>query len=307
MLSPGEMTHKKQLRFQRQASAQEHQASRQTGVKVRPNSKVTVPRPFQMMLREEERKRHKVRTRSQVELENTLLRRELEELQECQKKFRASPAPLHTHRPLYEVMSQRSAGRPGQSRRSSGGSSSSSDSSGSRSCDSAPQPFHFLEREKRKREAKMAAQLGRAGPGEEQQVFRARPVPRSVYQSRHKVCGRSSERQAGFLTIDTQEREATEGQSDPSSDPETEVGGGNKADSGPDTCSPSKCGSSSCSSSTYSSSSSSSCSSSKPVKKQIQLSIEMVKEAQWSCNNCTLLQPSGATALLNVKSDYISV
>lgn len=256
-----------------------------------------------MMLREEERKRHKVRTRSAVELENTLLRRELEELQECQKKFRASPAPLHTNLPLYEVISQRSAGRPCQSRRSSGGSSSSSssDSSGSRGCDSAPQPFHFLEREKRKREAKMAAQLGRVGPGEERQAFRARPVPRSVYQNRHKVGGRSSERQAGFLTIDTQEREVTEGQSDPSSDPETEVGGSNKAVSGPDTCSLSKCGSSSYSSSSCSSSSS------KPVKKQIQLSIEMVKEAQWSCNNCTPLQPGGAEALLPVKNDYISV
>lgn len=267
-----------------------------------------MPRPFQMMLREEERKRQKVRTRSEVELENTLLRRELEELQECQKKFRASPAPPHTHLPLYEVISQRSIGRADQIRRSSGGSSSSrsssgSDSSSGRVCDSAPQPFHFLEREKRKREAKMAAQLSRAGPGEGRQAFRARPVPRSVYQSRHKVNGRSSERQADFVTFDTREREATEGQSDPSSDPETEVSTDDKADSGPDTCSSSNCGSSSSSSC----SSPSCCSSSKPVKKQIQLSIEMVKEAQLSCNNCTPLPPGGAKVLLPVKSDYISV
>lgn len=284
----------KQFRFQRQArSNQKHQGNRQTGVRVKSNSKVTVPKPFQMMLREEERKRHKVRTRSEIELENTLLRRELEELQECQKKFRASPAPAHIHLPLYEVISQRSGGRSSQSRRGSSGSSGSSgsDTKRNQASDSAPpQPFHFLEREKRKREAKIVAELGKVGPNEERQAFKARPVPRSVYGNRHRAEVRSSNRQARFVIISTQEREATEGQSDPNSDPEPDVVSETKSDSPADARRPQRCASS--------------C---KAVKKQIELSIEMVKEGEWPCNNYPLLQTGGAQALLSAKSDYISV
>lgn len=243
-----------------------------------------------MMLREEERKRHKVRTRSEIEMENMLLRRELEELQECQKKFRASPAPAHIHLPLYEVISQRSSGRSSQSRRGSGG-SSDSDTKRNQASDSAPpQPFQFLEREKRKREAKIVAELGKMGPKEECQAFKARPVPRSVYGNRHRAEVRSSNRQAQFVIISTQEREATEGQSDPNSDPEPDVVSKTKSDSSADARRPQRCASS--------------C---KAVKKQIELSIEMVKEGEWSCNNYPSLQTGGAEALLSAKNDYISV
>ncbi|XP_050932713.1 protein FAM161A [Lates calcarifer] len=115
------MTTKKQFRFQPKVLCTKPQGrlSRKTEARVRSNSKVTVPKPFQMMLREEERKRHKVRTRSEIELENTLLRQELEELRECQKKFRASPAPVHIHLPLYEIISRRSTQRFNKRRSSS--------------------------------------------------------------------------------------------------------------------------------------------------------------------------------------------
>uniref|UniRef100_A0A4W6DUD4 Protein FAM161A n=2 Tax=Lates calcarifer TaxID=8187 RepID=A0A4W6DUD4_LATCA len=121
LLSPEEMTTKKQFRFQPKVLCTKPQGrlSRKTEARVRSNSKVTVPKPFQMMLREEERKRHKVRTRSEIELENTLLRQELEELRECQKKFRASPAPVHIHLPLYEIISRRSTQRFNKRRSSS--------------------------------------------------------------------------------------------------------------------------------------------------------------------------------------------
>ncbi|XP_061646151.1 protein FAM161A-like [Phyllopteryx taeniolatus] len=119
---------------------------RQRGSNGRPgNSKVTVPRPFQMMLREV----RKVRTRSELELENALLRRELDELRECQKKFRASPAPAHVRLPLYDIIGRR-----------------------------PPRPFHFLERERKKSEAKMAADLaGAGGPQGGRRAFAARRVP----------------------------------------------------------------------------------------------------------------------------------
>lgn len=267
LLSLEDMATQRQFRLQPKASCLKPQGrlSRQTGVRVRSNAKVTVPKPFQMMLREEERKRHKVRTRSEIELENTLLRRELEELQECQKKFRASPAPAHIHLPLYEIISRRSGQRPNRS-------SNRNTKSDQASVAASSQPFHFLERERRKREAKIVAELGRLGPKEERQAFKARPMPNSVYGTRHRGDTKTTIRRPQFLTICTMEREATEGQSDPSSDLEP--------DTSPDSWRPQR----------YPSS--------KPVKKQIELSIEMVKEREWSyidplkattCNICSPL------------------
>lgn len=248
-MCPEDMTSQKQFQFQpTHYQKLQGMPSHQTGVRVRSNSKVTVPKPFQMMLREEERKRHKVRTRSEIELENTLLRRELEELQECQKKFSASPAPAHIHLPLYEI-SRRSSQRSSQSRNISNNSKRNQGSSNSLS-----QPFHFLERERRKREAKIMAELGNHGKKEERRVFKARPMPRSVYGTGHKADSKSVSRQPKFLSICTLERETTEGQSEPNSDLE--------ADNSPDPCRPQTC--------TFSRSNS----------RQTELSIELVKESE---------------------------
>lgn len=206
--------------------------SHPTGAKAR--SKVTVPKPFQMMLREEEKKKHQVRTRSEIELENTLLRQELEELRECQKKFRATPAPAHIHLPLYEVISRRRKNIRENIRGSAA---------------VFPKPFHFLEREKRKREARMEAELGTFSHREERRAFSARAMPSSVYGSTADT-SKSSRRQQlqSFCTL---EREVTDGQSDQSSDLE-------------DDCRPQRT------------------SSSKAVKKHIELSIEMVGDREWS-------------------------
>lgn len=142
-----------------------------------------------MMLREEEKKKRRVRTRSEVELENTLLRQELEELRECQKKFRATPAPAHTHLPLYEVISRRHKNVRENLRGSAA---------------VFPKPFHFLEREKRKREARMEAELESFSIREERRAFGTRATPTSHAQQPHGLC--------------TLEREVTDGQSDQSSD-----------------------------------------------------------------------------------------
>lgn len=296
LLSPEEITTQKQFRFQPRAFCPKPQGrlSRQSGVRVRSNSKVTVPKPFQMMLREEERKRHKVRTRSEIELENTLLRRELEELQECQKKFRASPAPAHIHLPLYEIISRGSSQQSNRSR-SRSNNSNRDKKTNQASAAASPQPFHFLEREKRKREAKIVAELGKLGPKEERQTFKARPMPRLVYGTRHRADTKTTSRQPQPLSWSL-EREATEGQSDPNSDLEPDVLQ-SKSDTSPASCQPQRC------------------LSSKPVKKQIELSIEMVKERQWSyidplkapaCSICSPLQPGGPEPLLS-KNDYTSV
>ncbi|KAK5604623.1 hypothetical protein CRENBAI_014141 [Crenichthys baileyi] len=237
MHSPEHMTAKKNFRIQPKASRSKPQgrASHRTGGRTQYISKVTIPKPFQMMLREEERKRHRVRTRSEVELENTLLRRELEELRECQKKFRASPAPAHIYLPLYEIVSRGHRGR----------------GSCNNTRERSQEPFQFLERERRKRESRIVAELENFGRREERPGFRATPLPSSVYSSRQ---AKSPNCDHQLPTIVMMEKEATEGQSGQSANLELDV---QQSDGSLDHSSLQRC------------------SSSKSVKKQIELSIEM--------------------------------
>lgn len=259
LLSPEEMMTQKQFRFQPKSLCSKPQGrlSRQTGIRVWPGSKVTVPKPFKMMVREEERKKHRVRTRSEIELENMLLRRELEELRECQKQFRASPAPAHIHLPLYEMISCRPSQ---QSNRSRGKTHNHNYRSNQASAAVSPQPFHFLERERRKREAKIVAELGNDGQKQERKAFKARPMPNSVYGNRRSAESKTTTRQP--QTTCTTEGEATEGQSDPNSDLEPDMLQ-STSDTSPDSGRPQTCPFF------------------KPGKKQIEVSIEMVKERGW--------------------------
>ncbi|XP_061882312.1 protein FAM161A [Entelurus aequoreus] len=127
----------------------------------------TVPKPFRMTLREAERRRRGVKTRSEMELENAELRRQLEELTECQNKFRASPVPAHVHLPLYEELKERDEERRRSTRERE-----------QRHLRTLSKPFSFLERERLKKEQRQPAppaQQDRLKP------FKAKPVPRSVY------------------------------------------------------------------------------------------------------------------------------
>uniref|UniRef100_A0A3B1IP88 Protein FAM161A n=1 Tax=Astyanax mexicanus TaxID=7994 RepID=A0A3B1IP88_ASTMX len=194
----------------------------------RRGSKVTIPQPFHMTLREEERKLHRVKTRSEVELENERLRKELDELKECGRKFRATPAPVSTHLAPYEIVktchshrqpdkehvaerpvdghlgSHRLQKKPSQRRcaqekpshrrrvqnKASPGHCIKDKSVPGRRLQakrhSAPplpqQPFSFIERERKKKEMKLLAELNNLTPREERRVFKARPVPRSLYR-----------------------------------------------------------------------------------------------------------------------------
>ncbi|KAL7861598.1 hypothetical protein SRHO_G00130390 [Serrasalmus rhombeus] len=198
-------------------------------------SKVTVPQPFQMTLREEERKLRRVKTRSEVELENERLRKELDELKECGRKFRATPAPASTHLPLYEVINMRpgqwqpakehaavqsyhgnrhlvekpSPARHLQDKPSPGcrlqerpppGHRLQEKASPARCLQNKPsprhrlqdnhrnvpplhqKPFSFIERERKKKEKKLQAELNNLTPREERRAFKARPVPKYLYR-----------------------------------------------------------------------------------------------------------------------------
>ncbi|XP_076584809.1 protein FAM161A [Chaetodon auriga] len=131
--------------------------------------RVTVPKPFQMMLREAERRKRGIKTRSEIELENAELRRQLEELTECQRKFRASPVPAHVHLPLYEELQERNEERQRRTRNRE-----------DQHLRTIQKPFSFLERERLKKEQK---QLRHPQPSDQEKVkpFKAKPVPKAVY------------------------------------------------------------------------------------------------------------------------------
>ncbi|KAG7464308.1 hypothetical protein JOB18_036713 [Solea senegalensis] len=122
--------------------------------------RVTVPKPFHMTLREAERRRRGIKTRSEVELENTVLRRQLEELTECQRKFHATPVPAHAHLALYEER-RRNAHEE-------------------RRLGTVARPFSFLERERLKKQQKQQRPPD-ASSEDTFKAFKAKPVPRSVY------------------------------------------------------------------------------------------------------------------------------
>ncbi|KAF3852701.1 hypothetical protein F7725_006056 [Dissostichus mawsoni] len=127
---------------------QEHKDREQENLK----HKSTVPEPFQMMLREDERRKRGIKSRSEIEQENADLRRQLEELTECQRKFRANPIPAHD-------LQERKKRENVQPR-------------------TLQKPFSFLERERLKKEQKEQ----HPSPTEDKvKPFRAKPVPRSVY------------------------------------------------------------------------------------------------------------------------------
>ncbi|XP_078129493.1 protein FAM161A [Sander vitreus] len=132
--------------------------------------RMTVPKPFQMMLRESDRQRSGTKTRSEIEQENAELRKQLEELKECQKKFRANPAPAHVHLPLYEELQERSERRRRMKEREDL----------QTHLQTVQKPFSFLERERKKKEQK---QLHQPQPSDQEKVkpFKAKPVPKAVY------------------------------------------------------------------------------------------------------------------------------
>ncbi|XP_073784627.1 protein FAM161A-like isoform X2 [Danio rerio] len=159
-----------------------HSAANQLPENQRRYSKITIPKPFRMMLREDDRKRRNVKTRSEIELENDRLKKELDELKECGKKFRAKPVPATTHLLLYEIINQR-PNKLQQQKNPSSQKDQGRGTSNQAQRHSAPLPFSFIERERKKREKKLADELNSMTPRAKQTVFKARPVPRSLYRS----------------------------------------------------------------------------------------------------------------------------
>nr|XP_030124641.3 protein FAM161A isoform X2 [Taeniopygia guttata] len=132
--------------------------------------RVTVPKPFQMTIREAKKKEQNVKSKSQIELENHLLKKQLEEEAECQKKFRANPVPAAVFLPLYHDIVQRNEERRRSVRERS-----------KLKLLATQKPFKFIERERQRHEARKMQLKDLSLPENKTKVFRAKPVPKCVY------------------------------------------------------------------------------------------------------------------------------
>ncbi|NXV96374.1 F161A protein, partial [Calonectris borealis] len=132
--------------------------------------KVTVPKPFQMTIREARKKEQNVKSKSQIEMENNLMKKQLEEEAECQKKFRANPVPAAVFLPLYhEIVQQNEERRRSVKERSK------------LKLLASQKPFKFIEREKQRNEIRKMQLRDLSAPGKKTKLFKAKPVPQCVY------------------------------------------------------------------------------------------------------------------------------
>ncbi|XP_005989629.1 protein FAM161A isoform X2 [Latimeria chalumnae] len=133
--------------------------------------KITVPEPFQMTVREAEKKKQKVKSRSEIEMENNMLKKQLEEEAECQKKFRAKPVPASVYLSLFdEIMERNEEHRKFVKERSK------------EILLFTQKPFSFIKREEKKRELKKM-QLNDLTKPIRTKMFKAKPVPKFCYDS----------------------------------------------------------------------------------------------------------------------------
>ncbi|NWX11684.1 F161A protein, partial [Aegotheles bennettii] len=132
--------------------------------------KVTVPKPFQMTIREARKKEQNVKSKSQMEMENNLLKKQLEEEAECQKKFRANPVPAAVFLPLYRDIMQRNEERRRSVKERS-----------KLKLLACQKPFKFIEREKQRSEIRKMQLRDLSVPEKKTKLFKAKPVPKCVY------------------------------------------------------------------------------------------------------------------------------
>ncbi|XP_015278046.1 PREDICTED: protein FAM161A [Gekko japonicus] len=132
--------------------------------------KLTVPEPFQMTIREAKKKEQNVKSKARIEMENNLLKKQLEEEAECQKQFRANPVPASVFVPLYHDIMKRNEERRKfvKDRR--------------REILLASQkPFSFIEREAQKNEMRKMQLRDLSTLDKKAKKFKAKPVPKFIY------------------------------------------------------------------------------------------------------------------------------
>lgn len=130
-------------------------------------SKVTVPEPFSMTLRDAHKAPRK--TTAAIELEQRRVEKELKEELECQKKFKATPPPAHIYMPLFqEIVEEQETRRRTIHQHSQ------------ELLESIQQPFEFTLREEEKESQRRT--LSAPGNGRPTSaVFKAKPFPSRIF------------------------------------------------------------------------------------------------------------------------------
>uniref|UniRef100_A0A2K6L619 Protein FAM161A n=1 Tax=Rhinopithecus bieti TaxID=61621 RepID=A0A2K6L619_RHIBE len=127
---------------------------------------ITVPEPFQMMIREQKKKEESMKSKSDIEMVHKLLKKQ-EEDPECKKKFRANPVPASVFLPLYhDLVKQKKNGEENKE-----------------ALLASQKPFKFIAREEQKRAAQEKQLRDFFKSKKKTNRFKARPVPRSTYGS----------------------------------------------------------------------------------------------------------------------------
>ncbi|KAJ8781234.1 hypothetical protein J1605_011218 [Eschrichtius robustus] len=132
--------------------------------------KITVPEPFQMMIREQKKKEENMKSKSDIEMAHKLLKKQEEE-SECKKKFRANPVPAFVFLPLYhDIVKQNEERRRSMKEKNK------------EALLASQKPFKFIAREEQKQiREKQLKDFFKSKKKTNQ--FKARPIPRSTYGS----------------------------------------------------------------------------------------------------------------------------
>ncbi|XP_033095054.1 protein FAM161A isoform X3 [Trachypithecus francoisi] len=132
---------------------------------------ITVPEPFQMMIREQKKKEESMKSKSDIEMLHKLLKKQ-EEDPECKKQFRANPVPASVFLPLYhDLVKQKEERRRSLKEKNK------------EALLASQKPFKFIAREEQKRAAQEMQLRDFFKSKKKTNRFKARPVPRSTYGS----------------------------------------------------------------------------------------------------------------------------
>ncbi|XP_020841146.1 protein FAM161A isoform X2 [Phascolarctos cinereus] len=134
--------------------------------------KITVPKPFQMTIREDRKKEERLKSQSEREMAFKLLKKQEEEQLARKKRFRANPVPESVFLPLYHEILERNEERKKSVKERS-----------RKILLTSQKPFTFIAREEQKKEARKVQLADMSKPEKKKHQFKARPVPRSTYSS----------------------------------------------------------------------------------------------------------------------------
>ncbi|XP_013005515.1 protein FAM161A isoform X2 [Cavia porcellus] len=133
-------------------------------------SRITIPVPFQMMIREQKKKEEAKKSKSDIETGQKLLKNEDDS--ECKKKFRANPVPLSVLLPLYhELVKQNEEQRRARKEKNK------------QTLLALQKPFTFIAREEQKQAAREKQLRDYLKTKKKTHQFKARPIPLSNYGS----------------------------------------------------------------------------------------------------------------------------